>query len=361
MSFLSERHLATLLCDLVPISSLAPERIEEIAQMCICESFSCDSGEIDLAGCSGQAVYLLDGEVNLRFADGSFEVLVAGSKAALHPLGSGAHPVLACKPITNIELLRLDEDALDLVIVWSQFVASPVSSAAESAEAMDWRMMSGIFSVQNLAQRAFAPLTPENIATLLDRFERVEVKRGGVVVRESQSADYCYLVESGRCLVTRLVGGVDLELADLRPGDAFGEEALLADTNRNATVTMKTNGMLLRLDKKDFFELLSEPLLDQVSWSEAKRRVANGAQLIDVRFAAEFGHDGLMGAVNIPLNEIRRAIALLDADREYVVYCQSGRRSLAAAFLLSQRGLRASVLAGGLRGGAKISPEAAMQ
>jgi hypothetical protein len=124
---------------------------------------------------------------------------------------------------------------------------------------------------------------------------------------------------------------------------------------------MKTNGILLRLDKKDFFELLSEPLLDRVSLSETNRRVADGAQLIDVRFAAEFVHDGLPGAINIPLNEIRRSIALLDADKDYIVYCQSGRRSSAAAFLLSQRGLQASVLMDGFRGGLKISPEAAMQ
>ena len=161
--------------------------------------------------------------------------------------------------------------------------------------------------------------------------------------------------------MTRLVGGVNVEIADLRPGDAFGEEALLAHANRNATVTMKTNGLLLRLDKKDFFELLSEPLLDRVGWPEAKRRVNNGARLIDVRFTAEFVYDGLPGAINIPLNEIRRSTVLLDADGDYIVYCQSGRRSSAAAFLLSQRGLRASVLAGGLRGGYKISPEAVMQ
>jgi rhodanese-related sulfurtransferase len=56
----------------------------------------------------------------------------------------------------------------------------------------------------------------------------------------------------------------------------------------------------------------------------------------------------LPGAVNVPLSEIRNAIGLLDREREYVVYCQSGRRSSAAAFLLSQRGYRASWLEDGL-------------
>ena len=361
MNFVAEHALVDLIRHLTPISSLEPERIEEIARMCILESFGHDSLEIDLAGSSGRGIYLTKGEAKLRFADGSIEVLVAGSNAALHPLGSGLQPVVACKPITEIELLRLDEDTLDLVMVWSQSAESSASNAEESTEVTDWRMMSGMFSVQNLAQSAFAPLPPANIAILLERFERVVVERGEIVVRENDAGNYFYLVESGRCQVSRLVGGVELEVAVLRPGDVFGEEALLANANRNATVTMKTNGILLRLDKKDFFELLSEPLLDRVSLSETNRRVANGAQLIDVRFAAEFVHDGLPGAINIPLNEIRRSIALLDADKDYIVYCQSGRRSSAAAFLLSQRGLQASVLMDGFRGGLKISPEAAMQ
>jgi rhodanese-related sulfurtransferase len=183
---------------------------------------------------------------------------------------------------------------------------------------------------------------------LLERFERVGVKRGDVVLREGAVGDYYYLIERGRSVVTRLVGGVDMEIAALKPGDAFGEEALLADSTRNATVTMKTDGALLRLSKLDFFELLREPLLKRVAWTAAVDLVANGAKWIDVRFPAEFVQDGLPGALNIPLNEVRRSVSMLDTECEYVAYCQSGRRSSAAAFLLSQRGLRASALAGGL-------------
>jgi rhodanese-related sulfurtransferase len=44
-------------------------------------------------------------------------------------------------------------------------------------------------------------------------------------------------------------------------------------------------------------------------------------------------------------------VKVLDRSREYVLYCQSGRRSSAGAFLLAQRGFRAFVLGGGVRGG----------
>ena len=107
---------------------------------------------------------------------------------------------------------------------------------------------------------------------------------------------------------------------------------------------------MLRLEKKDFIDLLREPLLHRVSMEEAQQKILAGAQWIDVRYPSEFQYDRLPGAINIPLSEIRNAFGLLDKDREYVVYCQSERRSSAATFLLSQQGYRAYLLQGGLWG-----------
>ena len=235
------------------------------------------------------------------------------------------------------------------MLAWYQSSDPKSLKESDNSEMTDWRMMSGMFAVQNLARSAFASLPAANIERLLERFERNAVKKGQVIVREGDDGDYYYLIESGRCQVTRRVGGVEMDIANLKPGDAFGEEALLADAARNATVAMKTDGALLRLSKADFFELLTEPLLNRISLQEARRRVVKGAQWIDVRYPAEFVHDGQPGAINIPLNELRRSMTQLDTKREYVAYCHSGRRSSAAAFLLSQRGINASMLEGGLK------------
>ena len=141
-------------------------------------------------------------------------------------------------------------------------------------------------------------------------------------------------------------------LADLKSGDAFGEEALVSEARRNATITMKSDGVLLRLAKADFNELLREPMLRRVSREEAWQKIAAGGQWIDARYPSEYQYDRLPGAINIPLSEIRNAFEVLDKAREYVLYCQSERRSAAAAFLLAQRGYRAFLLAGGLWVGA---------
>ena len=117
---------------------------------------------------------------------------------------------------------------------------------------------------------------------------------------------------------------------------------------------MKADGSLLRLAKQDFTALLREPLLHSVTLGQARQKVAGGAEWIDVRYMSEYQYDKLPGALNIPLSEVRNAFGALDMDKEYVVYCQSGRRSSAAAFLLAQRGYRVYVLEGGLWGGDRL-------
>jgi rhodanese-related sulfurtransferase len=116
---------------------------------------------------------------------------------------------------------------------------------------------------------------------------------------------------------------------------------------------MLTDGMLLRVSRDDFLRLLRDPLLQRVSRAEADAKAGAGAEWIDVRFPAEYAFDKVPNAINIPLNEIRNATRSLDPSREYILYCQSGKRSSAAAFLLSQHGYRAFVLDGGLRLGAR--------
>ncbi len=341
---------------LQPIRELGGERLKELSRLCYREEVARGLDPFRVRTWAGQAVYLAKGEMRVQFTDGSSSVLVGGTGDALNPLGKGAQAIEGAKAITDVELVRFDEDMLDIMLTWDQLAAPAASlpkqkkeTKAFDADSTDWRSMSGLFAARSLTQGAFAALPPAHIETLLGRFERVAVRRGEAVIRQGGIGDYYYLIENGRALVTREVAGATVELAELKTGDAFGEEALVSEGPRNATVTMRTDGSLLRLRKEDFVELLREPLLQGLTWEEAQGHVASGARWVDVRYPAEFQLDGLEGAINLPLNELRQAIGGLPANQEYIVYCQSGRRSSAAAFLLSQKALRASVLKGGLR------------
>jgi rhodanese-related sulfurtransferase len=112
---------------------------------------------------------------------------------------------------------------------------------------------------------------------------------------------------------------------------------------------MKTDGRLLRLNKTDFIELLKAPLINQVAFADAQQRVQAGAVWMDVRFPSEYRFDHIPEAINVPLNEIRAQLKTLDKSKQFIVYCQTGRRSSAAAFILAQHGFKAEVLKDGIK------------
>jgi rhodanese-related sulfurtransferase len=60
--------------------------------------------------------------------------------------------------------------------------------------------------------------------------------------------------------------------------------------------------------------------------------------VIDVRKKSEFDSEHVVGAVNIPLNEINKHLAEIPKDTDFVLYCAGGYRSMISASILKQRG-----------------------
>jgi rhodanese-related sulfurtransferase len=338
---------------LEPLASLSDARLNELAGLARVEIIGKDSDASGTLAATDQVVYLVRGELALTYPDGSSRVLAGGSTRARRPLARHGEEFAGARAISEVELLRIDNEIIDIMLTWDQVASAtapktPGTTQHGKASPANWSLMTGMFSVNNLKFGAFSQLPPAHIDELLRLFVRVAVKKGDVVIREGAEGDFYYVIETGRCKVERMIGGVSMLLADLKAGDAFGEEALVSEAKRNATVTMKTDGVVLRLAKGDFNELLRQPFLHRVTMDEARSKIAGGGQWVDVRYPSEYQYDKLPGAINIPLSEIRNAVGVLDRQREYVLYCQSERRSAAAAFLLAQRGYRAFLLAGGL-------------
>jgi len=126
---------------------------------------------------------------------------------------------------------------------------------------------------------------------------------------------------------------------------------LLLGGNRTATVTMNTPGRLLVLSKSDFDQLLKPNMVEEVSAERAQALIREGAaKLLDCRYDMEYEESRIPGAQWVPLSKLRReGVFELDAESNYIVYCRSGRRSNAAAFLLNERGIRAISLTGGIK------------
>lgn len=344
-----------MLAALKPISSFSPARLRELLEYCNLEQVEQGQDPFLLHSLQGHSVYLLQGEVELVYTDGNRVVVRADSEWAKHPLGKRQPEITSATALTPIQLLRIDDDILDMMVTWDQFSPAdaphrtPEKDVTPDAHASVKRMLnSGMFSAENLKKGPFAHLPPENIGQLLGRIEVVAVWANDVIIREGDEGDYYYMMESGRAQVTRLVGGEEMLLAELKAGDVFGEEALVSGAKRNATVTMKSNGMLMRVKRQDFLELMQAPLLHRLSYKEAMQKIEQGATWIDVRHPSEYRFDKLSGALNVPLNDIRNAIGALSKEGSYIAYCQGGRRSAAAAFILAQAGYDVYVLDGGL-------------
>jgi len=60
--------------------------------------------------------------------------------------------------------------------------------------------------------------------------------------------------------------------------------------------------------------------------------------IIDVRKKSEFDSEHLVDAINIPLNEINNRLAEFPKDKNFVLHCAGGYRSIIAGSLLKQRG-----------------------
>lgn len=99
----------------------------------------------------------------------------------------------------------------------------------------------------------FAPLAPGTMDGLARRLHRLAVPAGEAVVREGDTSDRFYVIESGLVEVTR-AGAV---LRQEGTGDFFGEIGLLRDVPRTATVTALSDTVLLVLDRDDFLDAVT--------------------------------------------------------------------------------------------------------
>ncbi|MGH8675273.1 MAG: hypothetical protein ACREVG_13290, partial [Burkholderiales bacterium] len=114
-----------------------------------------------------QSIYLLSGEMLLMFAGGGTLVVVGGTGDGRHPLNRSAAGLARARAISDVELLALDDEVLDIMVTFDQVAAGDsIARVARSS-----------FSLANLHHGVFARLPPARIEQLLARFERIDAKR----------------------------------------------------------------------------------------------------------------------------------------------------------------------------------------
>ena len=331
-----------ILASLVPINALTQENLEELTRKVHIENVQAGRTLFKQGESDKHAIYLLDGEVELQDGTQS-SVIKGGSPEARHPLSPQQPRVHLARAKTDCTVAIVDRDLLDVLLTWDQSSSYKVEEVEEGDAEGDW--MSRLLHTPSIMQ-----LPAENIQALFMKLEQVPVRAGEVVIRQGDEGDYYYIISEGRCQVTFLSPRTkeNMVLAELVGGDAFGEEALISENKRNATITMLTDGVLMRLGKRDFIELMKAPLHNKVGYAEARKMVEQGAVWLDVRLPSEFSNGSLPDSINLPLFFLREKADEINAECSYIMVCDTGRRSASAAYLLAKRGFDVYVLDGGL-------------
>jgi signal transduction histidine kinase len=103
----------------------------------------------------------------------------------------------------------------------------------------------------------FADLTEEDLERLYQMAETVSIPAGQLVLREGDQGDSLFVVLTGELEVTKRQGSQDVLLALYKPGQFFGEMALLEQAPRSASVRTLQESRLLVISQVAFQTLLS--------------------------------------------------------------------------------------------------------
>ena len=294
-----------------PLDGLKRENIAALAKKVSIRTMSAGRFLFKEGDTDKRKIWLVSGMVELREGERTIAMIRGGTADARNPLSPNLPRTVSARAVDEISYLSIDSELLDVMITWDQTGTYEVEELQAQmnggANGDDWM-------TTLLQTRSFHRIPPANIQAIFMRMQRVPYLAGDVIIKQGDEGDYFYVIVKGQCVVTREtpLNRDGIKLAELGVGDTFGEEALIAEAKRNATITMLTDGVLMRLAKDDFRELMNEPLLQWANYDQAREIVARGGRWLDVRLPSEHQNMSIEGSLNIPLYFIRLKLSTLD-------------------------------------------------
>ena len=100
----------------------------------------------------------------------------------------------------------------------------------------------------------FSKINGEDLAQVAGIAQEVNFDNGDLVIQEGEMGDAMFLIIEGEVMVHKL----GQTIASLGERDSFGEMAILDDEPRSASVTAASDVICLKVEREDFYELMSE-------------------------------------------------------------------------------------------------------
>ncbi|KJH81598.1 cyclic nucleotide-binding domain-containing protein [Pseudomonas sp. KSR10] len=325
---------------LTPLNALSPRQLQSLRDQLIPRPLLANQWLFDGETELGSSYFLLTGSLSMQGADGVAWRMFAGSPESCHVFSAGSR-LIQVQALEDSSVLVVDSALLDRSLAWHQSHSDLLLQLATTGELTEWLE-------ELLENPLFAKVPAENVRSMLGKLEAIELPAGHVLLHEGDAGDCCYFLKSGRAEVMIGFDSDEQVVAELGVGACVGEEALLTESPRNATVTLLEESCVLRLARQDFIALLKAPVVAELGLAQANELVAQGAQWLDVRLLDEYQRGHALQALNMPLHLLRLKARLLKQDRVYLCYCDSGKRSASAVFLLTQLGFTAYPLRDGL-------------
>jgi CRP-like cAMP-binding protein/DNA repair exonuclease SbcCD ATPase subunit len=328
----------TLLKNLVPLNTLSDAQLTQLQDQVAVEHAKKGEYLFREGDTDHHNIYLLAGSIALLSGRKQIDVVSSGTKTARFALAHQLPRQYSGRAKTAVSYVRIDSRLLSDLLARNQSASYEVNETGDSNKG-DWMG-------QLLQSPIFQQIPPANLQRIMMSMSEMTVSANEVIIQEGDEGDYYYLISSGQCRVTRQSSPdqAPLELALLSTGQGFGEEALLSDKPRSSTVTMLTDGELMRLSKQDFVEFVKQPVSNQIEYARACQMVQQNGLWIDVRITEEYEAVHLPKAINLPFFSLRFQAPSLAEDHVYLVYGDDAGQTAIAAYLLMDRGYEVLVV-----------------
>jgi cGMP-dependent protein kinase len=181
-------------------------------------------------------------------------------------------------------------------------------------------------------------LHPDNIDAMVLATETDSFEKGAVIIRQGESGDAFYIIQSGTVDVFKTENG-DEAIAHLTSGHFFGEKALLSEDVRQATCIASSDVKCLTLMREDFVRMLGnlQDLIDsnanvtadqaqthQVEEDLKRLNLSHSYDLTDLQTGRTLGI-GFFGRVKIVKIKPGKIPKLGDPNQTYALKCLSKR------------------------------------